>query len=357
MAMCRNRGVTMLTGWVRAALLAAGILAVQGAWAAQEIVFYTWADYIDPEVVRQFERENAATVRQRFFDSDQDRNDRLLQTDGTGFDVMVVDEGSMGMLVRRGWLQPLDNAAIPNRRHVDEKWLNAVPEGPTHGVPYTWGILGIGYREDLVANAPTSWADLFNPEAALKGRILMLQDPRELVGMALKSLGHSANSTEPAELNAAEDLLRRQKPFVRAYSYINLTEKSALVTGKAAVAMVYNGDALTLQEINPRIRFVTPREGTSLWVDYLTVPSRATNKDLAYRFIDFLNRPEIAARNAVFTHYASPNRAAEALLPPEHLKDPVVYPPPEVLTRCEHLGAFPPKAAKARQQIYSRLAR
>jgi spermidine/putrescine transport system substrate-binding protein len=347
----------MRAGWLRATLFGASLLAAQGAGAAQEIVFYTWADYIDPEVVRQFERETGATVRQRFFDSDQDRNDRLLQTDGSGFDVMVVDEGSMGTLVRRGWLQALGDAPIPQRAHVDGRWLNAVPEGPTHGVPYTWGILGIGYREDLVARPPTGWNDLFNPEAALKGRILMLQDPRELVGMALKSLGYSANSAEPAELDAAEALLRRQKPFVRAYSYVNLSEKSALVTGKAAVAMVYNGDALTLQQIHPRIRFVTPREGTSLWVDYLTVPSRAANKDLAYRFIDFLNRPEIAARNAAFTHYASPNRAAEALLPPEHLNDPVVYPPPEVLARCEPLGTFPPKAAKARVQIYSRLAR
>lgn len=343
--------------WLAASLLCVLSLLPRAVAAGQELVFYTWADYIDPEVVAQFERENDATVRQRFFDSDQDRNDTLLHTDGGGFDVVVVDEGSMGMLVRRGWLDPIDDTRIPNRRHVDEKWANAVPEGARFGVPYTWGILGIGYRDDLVDSPPTSWADLFNPAPALKGRILMLQDSRELVGMALKSLGYSANSAEPAELDAAEKVLRRQKPFVRAYSYINLTEKSALVTGSAAVAMVYNGDALTLQDINPSIRFVTPSEGTSLWGDYLTVPRKAANKDLAHRFIDFLHRPEIAARNALFINYATPNRAAEALLPAEHLENAVIYPPPERLAQCEHLGAFTPRAAKARQQIFSRLTR
>ncbi len=322
-----------------------------------ELVFFTWSDYIDPSVVADFEREHGARVRQVFFESDDDRNDKLLATEGRGYDVVTVDQGSLGILVRRGWLEPLDQTAIPNRAHIDPKWVDAVPDGRRYGIPYFWGTLGIGYREDLVQDPPASWADLLRPAPALRGRILMIQDARELVGMALKSLGSSANSADPAELAAAEKLLRAQKPYVQSYSYINLTEKSALVTGDAAVAMVYNGDALKLQELDPRIRYVTPAEGGSLWGDYLTVPRSSANQALAHRFIDFLHRPEIAARNAAFVHYATPNLAAAALMPPEYRDDPVIHPAPSVLARYEHLGAFPPRAAKARNDIYARLTR
>lgn len=327
------------------------------AEAPPELVFFTWSDYVDPGVVADFEQEEGVRVRQVFFESDEDRNDKLLATEGRGYDVVTVDQGSLGLLVRRGWLEPLDQAPLPNRVHLDSKWVEAVPDARQYGIPYFWGTLGIGYREDLVQAPPRSWAELFRPSSALRGRILMIQDARELVGMALKSLGSSANSADPAELAAAEKLLRSQKPYVQSYSYINLTDQSALVTGAAAVAMVYNGDALKLQELDPRIQYVTPAEGGSLWGDYLTVPRSSTNKTLAYRFIDFLHRPEVAARNAAFVHYATPNLAAAALMPPEYRDDPVIYPEPSVLDRCEHLGAFSPRAAKARSEIYARLTR
>ncbi|MCU0934911.1 MAG: spermidine/putrescine ABC transporter substrate-binding protein [Gammaproteobacteria bacterium] len=343
---------TLLAVWLGLAVAIAS-----PADSRPELVFFTWADYVDPEVIADFERESGARVRQVFFESDDDRNDKLLATEGQGYDVVTVDQGSLGLLARRGWLEPLEEAPIPNRVHLDPTWIDAVPDGRRFGIPYFWGTLGIGYREDLVPDPPRSWAELFRPAQALHGQVLMIQDPRELVGMALKSLGFSANSAEPTALAAAEKLLRSQKPHVQSYSYVNLTEKSALVTGAAAVAMVYNGDALKLQELHPRIRYVIPAEGGSLWGDYLTVARSSASKPLAHRFLDFLHRPEVAARNAAFVHYATPNRAAAALMPPEYREDPVIHPRPEVLARCEHLGAFPPRAAKARNDIYARLTR
>lgn len=344
--------LTLLAAW-----LALAVSLPSPADPRPELVFFTWADYVDPAVIADFEHESGARVRQVFFESDDDRNDKLLATEGRGYDVVTVDQGSLGLLVRRGWLEPLDEAPVPNRGHLDPKWVDAVPDGRRYGVPYFWGTLGIGYREDLVPDPPRSWAELFRPTKALHGQVLMIQDARELVGMALKSLGYSANSAEPSELAAAEKLLRSQRPYVQSYSYVNLTEKSALVTGAAAVAMVYNGDALKLQELDPRIRYVIPAEGGSLWGDYLTVARSSTNKALAHRFLDFLHRPEIAARNAAFVHYATPNRAAAALMPPEYREDPVIHPDAAVLARYEHLGAFPPRAAKARNDIYARLTR
>ncbi|MGD8644431.1 MAG: spermidine/putrescine ABC transporter substrate-binding protein, partial [Chromatiales bacterium] len=196
------------------------------------------------------------------------------------------------------------------------------------------------------------------PQPALHGKIVMIEDPRELVGMALKALGHSINSENLTELAEAERLLQEQRPLVKSYSYVSLTERSALVTGEAAAAMVYNGDALMLQQYEPNIRFVVPPEGTGMWVDYLAVLSSSPRKALAARFIDFMNRPEIAARNAEYLYYATPNRAAERLLPSEFLADDRIYPNAETLRRSEpFVTKLAPRAVKARQKIYARLQR
>lgn len=245
---------------------------------------------------------------------------------------------------------------MPNLVHVDPRQRSAYEGAQRYGVPYTWGTLGIAYRADMVPEPVTSWMQLFRPAAALRGKILMIQDPRELVGMALKALGYSSNSADPGELAEAEALLRAQRPYVKSYSYVALTDESALVTGEAAAAMVYNGDALMLRQYNPNIRFVVPKEGGGIWVDYLAVMNASPRKALAMRFIDFLNDPKVAARNTQFLYYATPNLTAERLLPAEFLQDPIVYPDAETLRRSEHyLTRLAPDAVKARQIIYSRL--
>jgi spermidine/putrescine transport system substrate-binding protein len=331
---------------------------VAGNEAQQELVFLTWADYVDPDVVAEFEAEEGVKVQFVYFESDFKRNEILVQTQAQGFDVANVDGGSIGVVGGRGWLMPVSEQTIPNLAHTDPAQRMAYEGGQRYGVPYTWGTIGIAYRADLVEQPIESWMQLFRPEPALHGKIVMIEDPRELVGMALKALGHSINSENLTELAEAERLLQEQRPLVKSYSYVSLTERSALVTGEAAAAMVYNGDALMLQQYEPNIRFVVPPEGTGMWVDYLAVLSSSPRKALAARFIDFMNRPEIAARNAEYLYYATPNRAAERLLPSEFLADDRIYPNAETPRRSEpFVTKLAPRAVKARQKIYARLQR
>jgi spermidine/putrescine transport system substrate-binding protein len=326
------------------------------AQAGDELVFLTWADYIDPQVVAEFEQAEAAQVRFVYFASDFNRNEILVQTGGRGFDLASIDGGSIGVIASRGWLAPVDESRMPNLVHLDPRQRTAYPRAKRYGVPYTWGTLGIAYRADLVPRPIASWTQLFQPEPELHGKIVMIQDPRELIGMALKALGYSSNSEILGELAQAETLLLQQRPLVQSYSYVTLNEDSALVTGKAVAAMVYNGDALMLRQHQPAIRFIVPEEGGGIWVDYISVLSTSPRKALATRFIDFLNRPEVAARNAQFLYYATPNLAAERLLPPEFRANPVIYPTSEVMKRSEHyMTRLSPEAVKARQIIYSRL--
>ena len=316
------------------------------ASAGEELVFFTWSEYIDPEVVAEFESETGARVKFVYYESDDLRTRTLAESDGRGYDLMIVNGLNLAPYARRGWLAPLAFDSMPNTAHVEPRWRDAFPDARTHGTPFFWGTLGIAYRRDLVATPPAAWRDLFEPAPDLRGRIVMMRSTRDLLGMALKTLGFSANSVAADEIERAGALLLAQKPFVMSYSYVALTEASVLVTGKAAAAIMYSGDALMLKDIDDRIEYVVPREGSNLWVDYLAISASSPRKALAARFIDFLNRPEIAARNAEYLHYASPNAAALALLPEEFRRDPIIFPGADVRERSEAYRELPPRAMK-----------
>lgn len=197
--------------------------------------------------------------------------------------------------------------------------------------------------------------DLFKPSESLRGKIAMLDSQRDALGMALKALGYSANSTESKEISEAVELLLAQKPFVKTYTYLVLDENSALVKGDVAMAMMFSGDALMVQEEHDEIQYLVPREGGNIWADYLVVMQESRNKDLAYAFINFLNEPENAAQLAEFVYYATPNKSAEKLMPTEFLEDSVIYPSEEVLSKCEAYKPLAPRATKKRNTQFSRL--
>lgn len=224
-------------------------------------------------------------------------------------------------------------------------------------MPHFWGTVGIAYRADLVDRAPSSWMDLFQPSESLRGRIGMVETSRDVFGMALKALGHSANSIDPAAIREAEQLLLAQKPFVKSYNYIMLDADSALVTGDIAMTMIYSGDALMVQEHSDNIEYVVPREGGNLWVDYLVVMNQSRNKDLARAFINFLNEPEHAAQLAQFVYYATPNKAAEKLLPGEFLDNEVIYPTDTVLAKSEAYEPIPPRVQGKHATVFAHLIR
>lgn len=340
------------------------------ARGTEELVLFTWADYVDPGVVADFEREHGVRLRQVHYENDEVRDQVMGQSGGAGFDVLLVDGTGVEAYLRRGWIVPIAPAAAPNLTHLDPRWMprrrehpgspgSRGPEKPGDtphaAVPYVWGTLGIAYRRDLIGQDMDSWMDLLRPAPELRGRILMSGDSLDLVGMALKALGHSMNSGDPGALAQASELLLAQQPAVRRYGALGVDEDSELLRGEVVAAMTYNGDAAALMEHNPAVIYLVPREGGALWVDYLAVAAASTRKALGIAFIDYMNRPEVAARNAQGIYYATPNRAAEALLPESYLADPLVYPDAETLERCEVYQPLAPEALRARVQAYSRI--
>ncbi len=297
---------------------------------------YNWEDYMPQEVLDGFENETGYKVEQVYYETDELKEDLIIQTNGKGLDLIIGSSDSFVNYVRQGGvISKLDSALVSNMTHVDQRWSERYPELSDYAVPFFWGTLGIAYRKDLVQFKVFSWEQLLKPEESLRGKIMMLEDKRDLFTPALKLLGYSSNETNYRSLMSAGQLLADQRPFVKSYQYVDMTEESELINGSVWMALAYNGDALTLKELDDNIEFVVPKEGTNIWMDYIAIFESSTNKEAAHAFINYINSPAIAANLAEALYYASPNMAAEKLLPDDFLNDEMIYPPLEVFQKSE----------------------
>jgi spermidine/putrescine transport system substrate-binding protein len=299
---------------------------------------YNLEVYLDPELAAEFGRQHGVKVHQTYFESDTERDRRLADSKGKGFDLVIVDTGQVAVYRDRGWLAPIGESRVPGLARMGAKWRGGSADATaTHAFPYAWGTVGIGYRADLVKEVPDSWLYLFRPDAANCGKVQVFGNARELVGAALKAGGDSANSTDPAAYQRAERLLRAQKPCVASYLTAMTSPDTPLVAGSVSAAMTYSVDNMILQQFNPNIRFVLPREGGLMFTDYLVVLASSTQKELAYAFLQFLSEPANAARLASAIKTATPNVPGRALLPAGIRSDRTIYPADADLEAAEQI--------------------
>ncbi|MBT7442719.1 MAG: spermidine/putrescine ABC transporter substrate-binding protein [Methylococcales bacterium] len=219
-----------------------------------------WADYIDDSLVQEFERDTGIKVKMSYYETDDTRDSLLLETGGKGYDIVIVNGLKIAPYQRQGWLAPINAKQLPNLKFVSPTWRNAYPQASHFAVPYLWGTLGLAYRQDLVSNRViNSWSALFNPGLPLQGKVMWVKAVRDLIGPALKSLGYSANTTNQKHLNEVGVLLQQNRRFVHSLGYTLIDEMAKLVTGEVILAPVYNGDALSLQAVEPNVRYVIPK--------------------------------------------------------------------------------------------------
>lgn len=324
--------------------------------ASTVLTLYNWSEYVDDKIIKSFETLHNIKIHQVFYETDALKDEYLISTNGgEGLDIIIGSEVSFKTYIKQGWLASLDLEKVPNAKHVSPRWSAVSPSLSAHSLPYLWGTVGIAYRKDKVQEAVSSWLDLFRPRPELKGKIIMIDDSRDTLGLALKALGYSTNSTKINELISAEKLLRNQHPYVSKYSYINLSKESSLVKGDTWMTMVYNGDGITLQNIHPDISFVVPDEGTNLWIDHIAVLQQSKNKHLAFQFINYINQPKNAAQIATTLNFASPNAGAQEFLDKSFLEDTAIYPSIGILNKSESLAEFSPKEQKTRNEVYMRV--
>jgi spermidine/putrescine transport system permease protein len=299
--------------------------------AARTLNLYIWSNYIGPETLARFEARHGVRVNVDLYDSNEALLAKL-QARNAGYDVVCPSDYSVQVLLAQGLLRPLDRQALPHFENLDPAFLDrAFDPGNRHSVPYFWGTTGIAYDTRRVKQRVDSWDALWDPRHA--GRILMLDDAREAFGAALKRRGRSLNSRDPRELEEARADLAKQKPLVRAYSSTNFDD--VLLSGDVWLAQGWSGQFAKAMTENPNIAYVVPREGATLFIDNLAIPSDAPSPALAHAFIDFTLEADVAAEICRTMHYSTPNRAALALLPAEVRRNPATFPPQDVVGRLE----------------------
>lgn len=320
-----------------AATLVAGLVGCGGEEQelADTLYLYNWSEYMDPDVLKQFEEEFGVKVVEDTFASNEEMLAKL-QAGASGYDIIFPSDYMVDIMIEEELLAEIDHENIPNIKNIDELFADPpYDSGMVHCIPYMWGTTGLGYNQDVFEEPPDSWAYVFDPEVVseYEGQITMLDDVRETVGAALKYLGYSLNTTDEGALSEARELLMQQKEWLYAYEAENYAP--LISADETVIAHGYNGYFLMTALEDERIGYTIPREGATIWADNMCVPESAPNKYTAEVFIDFLLRPEVSAALVNYLWYPSPNGAAEEFIDTEILEDPAIYPPEDIMDRLE----------------------
>jgi putrescine transport system substrate-binding protein len=340
------------------------------AQSARVVNVYNWSDYINPQVLAQFTSETGIKVVYDTFDANETLETKLL-AGKSGYDVVVPTAYFLERQIMAGVFQKLDKSKLPNLVNV---WpeiaerLSGYDPGNQYGVNYMWGTTGIGYNVKAVharlgPNAKIdSWDVVFKPEMLSKFKdcgVHMLDSADDILPAALHYLRLNPNSTKPDDLARAADLMLKIRPYVRKFhssEYLN-----ALASGEICLVVGWSGDIKqsknrALEAKNGvEIGYAIPKEGAQMWFDNLAIPKDAPHPAEALAFINFLLRPDVAAKNSDLVAYANGNLASQKFIDKKVLDDPGIYPDAATMSRLYTVGARGPRAQRLINRIWTRV--
>ncbi|MBO0751997.1 MAG: polyamine ABC transporter substrate-binding protein [Bradyrhizobiaceae bacterium] len=365
-----------LASWLISAAVAALALFVPSAGSGapddrQRFVnVYNWSDYIDPAVLDAFTKETGITVRYDTFDSNDTLEAKLL-AGKSGYDVVVPSANFLQRQIKAGVFQKLDRAKLP---HLAAVWpviaerLAAFDPGNQYAVNYMWGTVGIGYNVKMAHRilgpdrAIDSWNAVFAPGELAKFKdcgVHMLDSADDMLTTTLHFLGLDPNSSVPADLEKAAALLTQVRPAVRKFhssEYLN-----ALASGEICFAVGWSGDVKQAQKRaveasnGVEIRYALPKEGAQMFFDNLAIPADAANTEEAHAFIDYLLRPEVAAKNTNFLSYANGTLASQPFIDAAILNDRTIYPDPATMARLYTITAHDARTTRLMNRLWTRI--
>jgi spermidine/putrescine transport system substrate-binding protein len=325
------------------------LMALQ-AFAANTLHIYTWADYINPDVVKLFEKEHKCKVVIDTFDSNEGMYAKL-KAGAKGYDLVFPTSYMVKVMNEQGMLLPLDHGRLSNAKNIDAEALAKVYDKKMeHSVPYTLGYAVIAYRKDKVKNVDAAWSAFERTD--LPKRMTLLNDMRETLGAALKSLGFSLNSRDEKELAAARDVVLKWKRNIAKFD--NEGYKNGLDSGEFLLVHGYSGDLWQVAQENKNIAIVFPKEGVSIGCDEMVIPKSAPNPALAHTLINYLLDGKVSAENMEFMGYLCPNTAGLKLVSKDFLRNPAVTVPADIKAKSEaleDLGSDLPKYTKVWDEI------
>ena len=305
---------------------------------SEEISFFNYG-----ETIKEFEKQYGIKVNVETFD-DMETMYQKVSNSGVKYDVILVSDALMPRMIKNNLVQELNKDNIPNISQMDEDYLNLdIDPGNKYSVPYMFGTVGLIYNKDVVKEDVDSWDILWDEK--YKNRIFMFDTYRDTLGAALKKLGYSLNSENQKEIEEAKELLLEQRKLVDPiYGVDNGT--TMIPAGESDINMIWSGEGLNLQDENPNLVYVVPKEGANFWIDSLCIPSNAKNVSGAEKFINFVSDKESALRIADEIGYTTPNKEARLEQPEEVRNNPNAYMPKEIMDRCEIYTDLPKDVKK-----------
>lgn len=306
----------------------------------EKLYVYNWGEYMDPEVRELFEEQTGIEIVYEEFETNEEMFPKI-KTNAVQYDLICPSDYMIQKMAGEGLLAEINFDNVPNIKYIDSSLLESsetFDPGNKYSVPYAWGTLGILYNKTMVDEPIDSWGSLFDEKYS--GNILMIDSVRDAFAVALKYLGYDLNTTNEAELNEAQAILKAQYPLVQAYVVDQVRDK--MIGGEAALGVIYSGEAIYTQRENPDLEYVVPKEGSNVWIDSWVIPKNAPNKENAEKFINFLCEPEIALMNFEYITYSTPNTEARQMIEDEDIKNsPIAFPDEETLSRTtafQYLG-------------------
>jgi putrescine transport system substrate-binding protein len=358
---------------VRNTLLASAVLfaGVVTAANAQErtVNVFNWSDYIEPSILEDFTKETGIKVVYDVFDSNEILETKLL-AGGSGYDIVVPTASFLSRQIQAGVFQKLDKSKLPNLSNtwdvVNER-IALYDPGNDYAVDYMWGTTGIGYnkakvKERLGTDVIDSWSVIFDPAQIAKLAdcgIYMLDSATDILPAALNYLGLPPDSKKPDDLAKAEELMLSIRPSIKKFhssEYIN-----ALSAGDICVAVGFSGDmfiaASRAEEAKQgvEIGYSVPKEGALMWFDVMAIPADAKNVAEAHEFINYILRPEVAAKASDFVSYANGNKAAQALMNKEITGNPAIYPDDATLKKLYTITPATPKEQRVMTRVWTKV--
>jgi putrescine transport system substrate-binding protein len=354
-------------------LSAAPLLAAAMSLSAQAqekvVNVYNWSDYIDESILADFTKETGIKVVYDVFDSNEILETKLL-AGGSGYDVVVPTAHFLARQIEAGVFQKLDKSKLPNISNMWDVVSQRVAKydpGNEYAVNYMWGTTGIGYNTKKVQDALgidkiDSWDVFFNPDKLSKLAdcgVYVLDSPTDILPTALKYLGLNPETTSPDDFAKAEEAMMKIRPHIRKFhssEYIN-----ALANGDICLAIGWSGDIFQARDRAAEadqgvaIAYSVPKEGAEMWFDMLAIPADAKHVDEAHAFLNYIMKPEVAAKASNYIFYANGNKTSQEFIDKEIREDPAIYPDEATLQNLFTVSPYDPKTQRVVTRMWTKI--
>ena len=338
-----------------AGALAAGVAFLPRLALSQEekkLNLYNWDTYIGENTLADFEAATGIAVKMDLF-ADTDELFAKLKGGNPGYDVIVPSSDMLERMIKASIVTPIDHAKIPNMANIAKPFQDAsFDPGRKYSIPYMWGTLGVGYRKSAVEGIVDSWKPLFESDA-YAGKISLLGDAQNVLGCALKYLGYSFNSVNADELKKVEELLIAQKKNIKVFADDN--GQDLLASGEVVMCQEWNGDIVQVMAEDDDLAYAVPTEGSLVWQDTMAIPTGAPHPENAHAFLNYILDREAGKHIAETIQYATANEAARNLTDDKYKTNAAIFPPDEIVAKCESAAYLGEEATKVRDETWTRI--